>query len=154
MDDNGYLVITHDGWNGDADDVALLSELSAEAEASRDPTPGEIAYEQAMQSITALVDALAEQQKREYTEYATRLTEAIHAQLATLELTVPLSITITLAPPETWAHEDFDKHAPPTYSSSAIEGAIESAVMVTPPTPPAALPGSPPLERLEASQNR
>jgi transcriptional regulator with XRE-family HTH domain len=148
VNDNGYLVITHDGWTGDADDMALLSELSAEAEASRDPTPGEIAYEQAMQSIAALVDALTEQQKREYTEYATRLTEAIHAQLAALELTVPLSINITLAP-ETWAHEDFDKHAPSTYSSSAIEGAIESAVMETP--TPAALPGSP-LERLEASR--
>ena len=148
VDDNGYLVITHDGWTGDADDVALLSELSAEAEASRDPTPGGIAYEQAMQSIAALVDALNEQQKREYTEYAARLTEAIHAQLAALELTVPLSITVTLAPGN-WAHEDFDKHAPSTYSSSAIEGAIESAVMATP--TPAALPGSP-LERLEASR--
>ncbi|MFV8047893.1 XRE family transcriptional regulator, partial [Mycobacterium sp. 48b] len=63
-------------------------------------------------------------------------------------LTVPLSITVTLAPGN-WAHEDFDKHAPSTYSSSAIEGAIESAVMATP--TPAALPGSP-LERLEASR--
>lgn len=51
--------------------------------------------------LTPLVDALTEQQKRENTEYATRLTEAIHAQLAALELTVPLSINITLAP-ETW----------------------------------------------------
>jgi hypothetical protein len=36
VDDNGNLVITHDGWTADADNVTLLSELSAEAEASRD----------------------------------------------------------------------------------------------------------------------
>ena len=148
VDDNGYLVITHDDWTGDADDVALLTELSAEAEAYRDPTPGEIAYEQAMQSIAALVDALDDQRRREYADYAARLTEAVEAKLAALELAVPLTISIPPAP-ETRDSEDLDKHAPPAYSSSAIEGAIESAVMETP--TPAALPGSP-LERLEASR--
>lgn len=61
---------------------------------------------------------------------------------------MPLSISIILAP-EAWDPEDFDKHAPPAYPRSAIEGAIESAVMDTP--TPASLPGSP-LERLGASR--
>ena len=152
VDENGYLNITTVDWTGDADDdadkVALLSELSTEAQAYRDATPGEIAYEQALQSISTLADTLDDQQRREYADYATRLTDAVKAKLAALELAVPLSIT-TAPAPEAWSNGDFDKHAPSAYPRNAIEGAIESAVMET--ATPAALPGSP-LKRLGASR--
>jgi hypothetical protein len=38
------------------------------------PTPGEIAYDEACQAISALSDALELQERREYQEYAERLT--------------------------------------------------------------------------------
>lgn len=47
VDEKGYLLIGQAGWSGNPDDVALLTELKAEADANRPPTPGEIAYEQA-----------------------------------------------------------------------------------------------------------
>lgn len=144
VDDNGYLVITHSDWTGDPADVALLTELSAEAEAYRDPTPGEIAYKQALQAISSVLNALDEQWNREYDDYAAQLTEAIEAQLAGLELTVPVTVAITRAP-ETYERGAFDEHAPPTYPRTAIEAAIEKAIADTP--PPATLPGTP-LDRL------
>lgn len=144
VDDNGYLVISYTDWTGDAADVDLLTELSAEAEAYRDPTPGEVAYEQALQAISAEIDALEEQWHREYDDYAAQLTEAIEAQLAALELKVPITITITRAP-ETYESGAFDEHAPPPYARTPIEAAIEKAIADTP--TPATLPGTP-LDRL------
>ena len=39
-----------------------------EARSSRPPTPGEIAYDEVHEAITDLWDALAEQDRREYTD--------------------------------------------------------------------------------------
>ncbi|KDE97010.1 DNA-binding protein [Mycolicibacterium aromaticivorans JS19b1 = JCM 16368] len=144
VDNNGYLVTGLAGWSGDDGDVALLAELWEEARSYREPTSGEIAYEQAMESISALVDALDQQRKREYAEYAAQLTDAIETRLAGLQLSVPVTVTIAAAP-ETWEHGEFDKHAPPPYPRNAIEDAVEWAITYT--LTPAALPGSP-LERL------
>ncbi|MBV0920234.1 helix-turn-helix transcriptional regulator [Mycobacteroides chelonae] len=150
VDDNGYLVVSYTDWTGDPADVDLLTELWAEAEAYRDPTPGEIAYEQAMQAISAVIDALEEQWHREYDDYAAQLTEAIETQLAALELEVPVTVTITRAP-ETYGPGAFDEHAPPPYPRTAIEAAIEKAIADTP--TPATLPGTP-LDRLGWAQTR
>ncbi|WP_101953514.1 helix-turn-helix domain-containing protein [Mycobacterium intracellulare] len=149
VDDNGYLVITHSDWTGDPADIALLTELSAEAKAYRDPTPGEIVYEQALQSIASVLDALDEQWRREYDDYAAQLTEAIEAQLAGLELTVPVSVAVTRAP-ESYPSGAFDEHAPPLEPRTAIEAAIEKAIADTP--TPATLPGTP-LDRLGWAQS-
>lgn len=143
VDDNGYLAIDYRGWTADPTNEALLSELAAEAN-RRDLTPGEVTYEQAMQDISAMIDALEEQQRREYDEYAELLTEAIEVQLATLELTVPVIITINRAP-ETRESGDLDKHSPAQYPRTPIQGAIEKAITTTP--TPASLPGTP-LDRL------
>lgn len=148
VDDNGYLLINYTDWTDDPADVTLLTELSAEAEAHRDPTPGEIAYEQAMQVISATNDALDDQWRREYDNYAARLTEAVEAQLAGLELTVPVSVSITRAP-ESYEPEAFDEHAPPPYPRNAIEAAVDKAITDTP--TPAALPAQQLLERAEAA---
>ncbi|CPT78976.1 Helix-turn-helix protein [Mycobacteroides abscessus] len=149
VDDNGYLAIDYRGWTGDPTDEALLTELAAEAN-RRDLTSGEIAYEQAMQDISAMIDALEEQQRREYAEYAGRLTEAIEVQLAALELAVPVKITINRAPREA-VSGDLDKHAPPQDPRTPIEGAIEKALTTTP--TPASLPGTP-LDRLTWAQHQ
>mgnify|MGYP005810700721 CR=1 FL=1 len=149
VDDNGYLVITHSDWTGDPADIALLTELTAEAKANRDPTAGEIAYEEALQAISSELDALEEQWHREYDDYAAQLTEAIEAQIAGLELTVPVTVTVTRAP-ESYESGAFDEHAPPPYPRTAIEAAIEKAIADTP--TPATLPGTP-LDRLGWAQS-
>lgn len=149
VDDNGYLVITYSDWTGDPADVALLTELWAEAKAYRDPTAGEIAYEEALQSISSVLDALDEQWHREYDDYAAQLTEAIEAQIAGLELTVPVTVTVTRAP-ESYESGAFDEHAPPPYPRTAIDAAVEKAIADTP--TPATLPGTP-LDRLGWAQS-
>lgn len=149
VDDNGYLVITQSDWTGDPADIALLTELSAEAKAYRDPTAGEIAYEEALQAISSELDALDEQWHREYDDYAAQLTEAIEAQIAGLELSVPVTVTVTRAP-ESYESGAFDEHAPPPYSRTAIDAAIEKAIADTP--TPATLPGTP-LDRLGWAQS-
>lgn len=151
VDDSGYLDITYTGWTGDPADVALLAELSAEAEAHHDPTPGEVAHEEAMQAISAINDALDDQWRREYDSYAARLSEAVQRQLADLELTVPIVISITRAP-ESYEPGAFEKHAPPPYPRNAIEAAIEKAITDT--ATPAALSAQLLLERAEAALRR
>lgn len=144
VDENGYLVIRATaGWGTEAD-IALLTELQAEAQAYRDPTPGEIAYEQAMDEISALQDALDELRRREYSDYAEQLTEAIVMQLAALELSVPIIVTVSPAP-HVFADGEFDRHGPPPLPRTAIETAIETAMAQTP--TPAMLAGTP-LDRL------
>ncbi len=150
VDDNGYLVIGLPDRTGGPGDVDLLTELWAEAEAYRDPTPGEIAYEQALQSISDVIDALEEQRQHEYDNYAVQLSEAMEAQLAALELKGPITIAITRSP-ETYESGAFDEHAPPPYARTPIEAAIETAIAETP--TPAALPGTP-LDRLGRAQSR
>ena len=124
------------------------TELHEEARTSRPPTPGEIAYDEAHEAITDLWDALAEQERREYTDYAERLTSAVQARLAALDLPTPVTVNITLAP-EGARSDDFDDHAPATYPRNAIEAAIDDAIANTP--TPSALPGTP-LDRLGAAQ--
>jgi hypothetical protein len=149
VDENGYLVVEGKaGWGDDPADIALLTELHEEAQTSRPPTPGEIAYDEAHEAITNLWDALAEQERREYTDYAERLTTAVQARLAALDVPTPVTVNITLAP-EGARSDDFDDHAPVTYPRNAIEAAIDDAITHTP--TPSALPGTP-LDRLGAAQ--
>lgn len=146
VDDNGYVVIGPKGWSGDEADVALLSALQAEATAHRGaPTAGEIAYENALEEIAALQDALDELRRIEYSYYATQLAAAIETELAVLELPVPVTVTVSLAPQE-FESAEFDGHAPVLeWAAPAIDTAVEKAITTT--STPAALPGTP-LERL------
>jgi hypothetical protein len=137
------------GWGDDPADIALLAELHEEARTSRPPTPGEIAYDEAHEAITDLWDALAEQEHREYTDYAERLTSAAQARLAALDLPTPVTVNITLAPEGAGTSDDFDDHAPATNPRNAIEAAIAAAIADTP--TPSTLPGTP-LDRLGAAQ--
>lgn len=148
VDDNGYLNISYTDWTGDPPDVALLVELQAEADAHRDPTPGEVAYEQAMQAISATVDALEDLWRAEYDDYAARLTDAVETQLAGLDLPVPVSVTIARTP-QAYEPGAFDKHAPPPYPRNAIETAIDKAISETP--TPAALTAQLLIERADAA---
>jgi hypothetical protein len=153
VDENGYLVVAAKaGWGDDPADIALLTELHEEAQASAPPhrlaTAGEIAYDEAHDAISALWDALAAQERREYTEYATNLTAAVQSRLAALELPTPVTVSITLAP-EGAPSDDFDDHAPAAYPRNAIEAAINDAIADTP--TPSALPGTP-LDRLGAAE--
>jgi hypothetical protein len=151
VDEHGYLVVKGKaGWGDDPADIALLTELHEEAQASRLPTPGEIAYDEAHEAIADLWDALAEQERREYTDYAENLTSAAQTRLAPLEPPTAVTINITLAPAEDARGEDgYNDHAPPTYPRNAIEQAIDEAIANTP--TPSALPGTP-LDRLAAPQ--
>src|SRR6185312_12381627 len=88
------------------------------------------------------------QERREYTDYAERLTSAVQARLAALKLPTPVTVNITLAPEGARSH-DFDDHAPVTYPRNAIEPAIDDAITHTP--TPSALPGTA-LDRLGAAQ--
>lgn len=146
VDDNGYLKITYRNWTGGPEDTALMNELTAELQSAHEPTAGELAHQAALDSIADLIDALEQQQKREYADYANQLTIAITSRLADLPLSVPITVTISQAP-QTWEEGEFDKHAPPRYPSNPIDDAIESAIAHTP--TPAHLPGSP-LDRLNA----
>ena len=74
--------------------------------------PGEIAYDEAHEAITDLWDTLADQERREYTDYAANLTAAVQSRLAALDLPTPVTVNITLAPKTAGAAEDFDDHAP------------------------------------------
>jgi len=128
---------------------ALLAELHEDARSSRPPTPGEIADDEVHEAITDLWDALAEQERREYTDYAERLTSAVQARLAALDLPTPVTVNIKLAPEGTHSSYDFDDHAPATYPRNAIEAAIDDAIAHTP--TPSALPDTP-RDRLSAAQ--
>jgi transcriptional regulator with XRE-family HTH domain len=146
VDEDGYLVVeSKPGWGDDPADIALLAELHAEAQASRPPTSGEIAYDEAHEAATALWDALAAQERREYTDYARRLTTAIQDRLAALDLPTPVTVNITLAPEGVLGPDAHDDHAPGTYPRNAIEQSIDDAITSTP--TPATLPGTP-LDRL------
>jgi hypothetical protein len=140
------------GWGDDPADVALLTELHQEAAASAPPhrpaTAGEVAYDEAHEAITDLWDALAAQERREYTDYAERLTAAVQARLAELKLPTSVTVSITLAP-EGARSDDFDDHSPATYPRNAIEAAIDDAITHTP--TPSALPGTP-LDRLNTAR--
>lgn len=149
VDDNGYLIVKgKTGFGDDPADIALLTELHNEAQASRAATPGEIAYDEAHDAIAALGDALDAQELREHTDYAEQLTAAIDDRLATLNLPAPVTISVTLAPQD-HSYDDFEAHAPSPYPRNAIEQAINDAIANTP--TPATLPGSP-LDRLAAPQ--
>jgi hypothetical protein len=130
-----------------------LTELYNEARASGPPnrpaTPGEIGYDEAHEAITDLWDARAEQERREYTDYAERLTSAVQARLAALDLPTPVTVNITLTPEGARSSDEFDDQAPATYARNAIEAAIDDAITHTP--TPSALPGTP-LDRLGAAQ--
>ena len=150
VDAQGFLVVEGKaGWGEDPADIALLAELHEEARTSRPPTPGEITYDEAHEAITDLWDALAEQERREYTDYAERLTSAVQARLTALDLPTPVTVNITVAAEGARSSDDFDDHAPTTYPRNAIEAAIDDAIAHTP--TPSALPGAP-LDRLAAAQ--
>lgn len=154
VDDNGYLVVEGKaGWGDDPADIALLTELHEEARASAPPhrpaTAGEIAYDEAHEAISRLGDALAAQERSDYTDYAERLEAAIEARLAALEMPTPVTVNITLAPEGVFGTDAYDEHAPVTYPSNAIEHAVDEAITNTP--TPSALPGTP-LARLDAAR--
>ncbi|MDT5050350.1 MAG: hypothetical protein QOG75_6254, partial [Mycobacterium sp.] len=150
VDEQGYLVVEGKaGWGDDPGDIALLAELHEEARASRPPTAGEIAYDEAHEAMSDLWDALAAQERREYAEYAENLTGAVQSRLSALELPTAVTVNITLAPEDARGHHAYDDHAPATYPRNAIEQAIDDAIANTP--TPSALPGTP-LDRLAAPQ--
>jgi transcriptional regulator with XRE-family HTH domain len=142
--DDGYLHVTYLNWTDDPDDLALLTTLTEQARSYRDPTLGEIAYEQALEAISAQVDAVDALQRREYSDYAAQLTKAIEDNIAKFELTVPVTVSVTLAPQDREPGA-FDAHAPQPLPRNAIEGAIDSAITETP--TPSMLPGTP-LDRV------
>lgn len=145
VDEHGYLVVSGKlGWGNDPADIALLAELHAEAQAARPPTAGEIAYDEAHEAAADLWDALADQERREYADYARNLTAAIQTRLAALNLPVPVTISIGLAP-EDARSQDYDDYAPAPYPRNPIEQTIDEAIATTP--TPAALAGTP-LDRL------
>jgi hypothetical protein len=149
VDAQGYLVVKAEaGWGEDPADIALLAELHDEASTSRPPTPGEITYDEAHEAITDLWDALAEQEQREYTDYAQRLTSAVQARLTALDLPTAVTVNITVAAEGPRSSDDFADHAPSTYPRNAIAAAIDDAIAHTP--TPSALPGAP-LDRLGAA---
>jgi transcriptional regulator with XRE-family HTH domain len=151
VDDNGYLVVEGKaGWGDDPADIALLTELNAEAQTSRPSTPGEIAYDESHEAISDLWDALAAQERREYTDYAGRLTTAIQDRLTALDLSTPVTVNITLAPEGVLGSDAYDDHSPGTYPGNAIEQAVDDAITNTP--TPSSLPGSP-LDRLGAARS-
>jgi hypothetical protein len=155
VDDNGYLVVQGKaGWGDDPADIALLTELHEEARASAPPhrpaTAGEIAYDEAHEAITDRWDALKEQERREYADYADRLASAVQARLDALALPTRVTVNISVAP-EDATTDDLDAHAPVTYPGNPIERAIEDAISDTP--TPSTLPGSP-LERLDTTTNQ
>jgi hypothetical protein len=143
VDEQGYLVVKGKaGWGDDPADIALLAELHEEARASRPPAPGEIAYDEAHEAIADLWDALAEQERREYTDYAQNLTAAVQSRLAALDLPTAVTINISLAPEDARGHDAYDGHASATYPRNAIEQAIDDAIASTP--TPSALAGDSP----------
>ncbi|HEX7826530.1 MAG TPA: XRE family transcriptional regulator, partial [Mycobacterium sp.] len=145
--DNGNLVIASFlDWPTDyADKLPVYEELLEEARNSRPDTPGEIAYDQALEEIAALSAALDTQRGADYADYAQRLTTAIQTKVGELNTTVPISVTITTAPAG-WTNEEYDAHRPPDYPANAIEAAVTDAIMETP--TPSAQAGGAPLERL------
>jgi hypothetical protein len=150
VDDDGNLVVAQfRDWpvNIDPDKLAVYEELLAEASNSRPDTPGEIAYEQAFDQIESLSKALDAQRQADYADYARRLTTTIETKLRELNLTVPVSVTVTTAP-EGATSEQYDAHRPSDYPANLLEAAIHAAVLDTP-TPSAAAPAAP-LERLSA----
>ena len=109
VDEQGYLVVEGKaGWGDDPADIALLAELHEEARTSRPPTPGEIAYDEAHEAITDLWDTLAEQERREYTDYAENLTVAVQSRLSAVELPTAVTVNITLAPEDARGHDAYD----------------------------------------------
>ncbi|ETZ55286.1 transcriptional regulator [Mycobacterium avium] len=153
VDDDGNLrVAPFSEWpaNIDADKLAVYEELAEEARNSRPDTPGETAYEQAFDQIESLSTALDSQRKADYADYAQRLTTAIETKLRQLNLTVPVTVTVTTAP-DGATSDQYDAHRPSDYPADAIEAAVHAAIMDTP-TPSAAAPGAP-LERLENGQS-
>ena len=150
VDDNGYLVVQPKaGWGDDPADIALLTELTNEAQNSRPPTAGEIAYDEAHEAIADLSDVLAAQERREHSDYAERLTLAVQSRLAALNLPSPVTVNITVAPDGDHSSADLDDHAAAIYPRNAIDAAIDDAIAHTP--TPAALPGTP-LDRLDTAQ--
>jgi len=150
VDEHGYLVVEGKaGWGNDPADIALLAELHEEARGSRSPTPGEIAYDEAHEAISSLWDALAAQERHEYTDYAANLTATVQSRLAALDLPTAVTINITLAPEDARGHDTYDNHAPATYPRNAIEQVIDDAIDDTP--TPGALSGTP-LDRLATPQ--
>lgn len=134
--------------NIDQDAWAVYEELAEEARNSRPDTPGEIAYDQAINEIASLSTALESQRQTDYADYAQRLTATIEAKLRELSLTVPLSVTITSAPAGATS-EQYDAHRPSDDPANVIETAVHAAIMDTP-TPSATAPATP-LERLMQS---
>lgn len=151
-DDGNLVVAQFRDWpvNIDPDKLAVYEELGEEARNSRPDTPGEIAYEQAFDQIESLSTALDSQRRADYADYAQRLTTAIETKLRELNLTVPVSVTVTTAP-DGATSEQYDAHRPSDYPADVIEAAAHAAIMDTP-TPSASAPGAP-LERLESGES-
>lgn len=146
VEDGNLVVAQFKDWPPDyADTLPVVEALLEEARNSRPDTPGEVAYEQAFEEISALSEALENQWEADYADYAARLTTAIETKLREIGAPVPINVTVTTAPRGATS-ADFDAHRPPDYPTGAIDIAVEAAIRDTP-TPSAAAPGSP-LERV------
>jgi hypothetical protein len=121
VDDNGYVIVKGKvGWGDDPADIALLSELHAEAKASW-PSPGV----KSPRSHFGPRDALAEQERREYTECADRLT-APSKPASPPSTYPPRSPRTSRSPPRTPRLATSTPTRPPaTYPRNAIERAID-----------------------------
>jgi hypothetical protein len=103
------------------------------------------AQQNALNRIGALRERLDALRRAELSTYAEHLTRAITDKLGQLNLNVPVSVSIGIAPPG--SHELRYGTTPlPGDSYCRIDEAIASAIAETP--TPAALPGTP-LERAE-----
>lgn len=135
-------------WINDPDKVAAYQRWHAE-QPPYEPTPGEQAQQQALDSLAALRDTLEELRREELHAYADSLTAAITDRLRTLNLHVPIRVTVIAAP--NGAKHQYGTTPLPGESSSRIDEAIAAAIAETP--GPAVLQGTP-LQRAEAALQR
>lgn len=133
-------------WVNDPAQVAQFeAALRAEAEDPTPLTPEEKAIDAALATVEALRASLDAQKQSELAAYGDALAAAVSDHLATLNLPVPVSVTVDLNATIDW----FGGRTPLVgEATGAIDVAIADAIMTTP--TPNALPGTP-LERAEAS---
>ena len=135
-------------WINDPEKVAAYQRWHAE-QPPYEPTPGEPVQPQALDSLAALRETLDQLRREELQAYADTLTAAITDRLRTLNLNVPLRVTVTAAP--NGANPQYGTTPLPGESPSRIDEAIAAAIADTP--GPATLPGTP-LQRAQAALQR
>jgi hypothetical protein len=130
-------------WMDDPEKVAAVQRHVAETP-PRPLTPGEQTQQETLNRIAALRERLDELRRAELSAYAQNLTRAITDKLEQFELTVPVNVSVGMAP--NGADLRYGTTPLPGESDSRIDEAIATALAETP--GPATLPGTP-LERAE-----